>query len=123
MRFMGATFDPSALYRFNAVHQMLRQEGLTTAAIGAHVAGLQQRLLDGLSGSALATAELLNPLDGGPHARFLAFRSPRAAAWNGWLMQRDCVTDVRGDVLRIGLGLYHDEADIDALVSLASDLG
>ena len=122
MRFMGATFDPSALYRFNAVQQMLREEGLTAAAISAHVAGLQQRLLDGMSGSALATAELLNPLGGGPHARFLAFRSPRAAAWNGWLMQRNCVTDVRGDVLRIGLGLYHHETDIDAFADLARDL-
>jgi selenocysteine lyase/cysteine desulfurase len=122
MRFMGATFDPSALYRFNAVQQMLREEGLTTAAISAHVAGLQQCLLDGLSRSALAAAELLNPLGGGPHARFLAFRSPRAAEWNRWLMQRNCVTDVRGDVLRIGLGLYHDKADVDAFADLALGL-
>ena len=123
MRFMGATFDPSALYRFNAIQRMLRDEGLTTAAINVHVAGLQQRLLDGLSGNAFGAAELLNPLGGGPHARFLAFRSPRAAAWNSWLMERGCVTDVRGDVLRIGLGLYHDEADIHALAGLAADLG
>ena len=26
------------------------------------------------------------------------------------------VTDLRGDVLRIGLGLYHDENDIDQLI-------
>lgn len=122
MRFMGATFDPSALYRFNAIQQMLRAEGLATAAIAAHVAGLHARLLNGLSGTGLDGAELLNPLDGGPHARFLAFRSPRAAAWNGWLMERGCITDVRGDVLRIGLGLYHDKADIDAFVELARSL-
>ncbi len=123
MRFMGATFDPSALYRFNAVQRMLREEGLTTAAIGAHVARLQQRLLDGLAGSPVDGAELLNPLDGGPHARFLAVRSPKAAAWNGLLMERGCITDVRGDVLRIGLGLYHDQADVDAFVELARGLG
>ena len=122
MRFMGATFDPSALYRFNAVQRMLGEEGLTTAAISAHVAGLQQRLLEGLSGTPLGAAELLNPLGDGPHARFLAFRSPRAATWNGWLMQRNCVTDVRGDVLRIGLGLYHDEADVAAFADLARGL-
>ena len=33
MRFMGATFDPSAIYRFNAVQRMLRENGLTTAQI------------------------------------------------------------------------------------------
>lgn len=122
MRFMGATFDPSALYRFNAVQQMLRAEGLTTKAITALVAGLQRRLLDGLSGSALGNAEMLNPLDGHPHARFLAFRTTEAAAWNVRLMAQDCVTDVRGDVLRIGLGLYHDLADIDRFIELAGSL-
>src|SRR5205085_11975261 len=28
-RFMGATFDPSGLYRFNAVQRMLQENGLT----------------------------------------------------------------------------------------------
>jgi selenocysteine lyase/cysteine desulfurase len=122
MRFMGATFDPSALYRFNAVRRMLREEGLTTAVISKHVAGLQQRLLGALGGTVLGGAELLNPLDSRPHARFLAFRTPQAAAWNAALMARDCITDVRGDVLRIGLALYHDEGDIDAFAALAGDL-
>ena len=89
MRFMGATFDPSALYRFNAVRKMLRDEGLTTAAISDQVAGLHQQLLATLEGTALGAAELLNPLDGRPHARFLAFRSPKAAAWNAELMDRN----------------------------------
>ncbi len=122
MRFMGATFDPSALYRFNAIRRILREEGLTTAAISAHVAGLHNRLLGALDGTALAAAELLNPLDGRPHARFLSFRSPQAAAWNDALMAQDCITDVRGDVLRIGLALYHDEEDVDAFARLAQSL-
>ncbi|WP_205214966.1 MULTISPECIES: class V aminotransferase [Sphingomonas] len=112
MRFMGATFDPSALYRFLAVRRMLASEGLTTAAISTHVAGLQAQLLDAIAGTPLAEATLLNPLDSGPHARFLAFRSPRAAAWQQGLLAEDIVTDVRGEVLRIGLGLYHDADDI-----------
>jgi selenocysteine lyase/cysteine desulfurase len=29
---------------------------------------------------------------------------------------------VRGDVLRIGLGLYHEEADIDHFASFAAQL-
>jgi len=122
MRFMGATFDPSALYRFNAIQRMLQDEGLTTAAISAHVAGLQQRLFTAIGGTPLADAELLNPLDGKPHARFLAFRSPHAATWNAELMTKNCITDVRGDVLRIGLALYHDEADVDAFAALARSL-
>ena len=122
MRFMGATFDPSALYRFNAIQQMLAGEGLGTAAISAHVARLHQRFLLAVPGSALGDAELLNPLDGKPHARFLAFRSPKAAAWSEALMARGCVTDVRGEVLRLGFAIYHDEADVDALVQLVRGL-
>ena len=122
MRFMGATFDPSALYRFVAIRRMLAGEGLTTATISAHVAARQTQLLGSIEGTALADAELLNPLDGGLHARFLAFQSPRAADWQKHLMAADCVTDVRGDVLRIGLGLYHDPADIDAFAKLAAGL-
>ena len=118
MRFMGATFDPSALYRFNHIQAMLAEHGLTPARISAHVARLQQQLLDAIGGSALAEAELLNPLTGGPHARFLAFRDPAAAAWCQALAAQNCVTDVRGDVLRIGFGLYQDDTDVERLAEL-----
>jgi selenocysteine lyase/cysteine desulfurase len=112
MRFMGSTFDASGLYRFVAVRRMLEAEGLSTAAVSAHVARLQEQLLRGIGNTALGEAKLLNPLTGGPHARFLALRSPHAQRWQAELMARDVITDVRGDVLRIGLGLYHDEADV-----------
>jgi selenocysteine lyase/cysteine desulfurase len=122
MRFMGATFDPSALYRFNHVRRMLAENQLDTARISGHVAALQAQLLNAISGTALGQAELLNPLDGKPHARFLAFRTPRAQRWCAELMAKDCITDVRGDVLRIGLGLYNDAGDVDRFASLAAEL-
>jgi selenocysteine lyase/cysteine desulfurase len=123
MRFMGATFDASGLYRFLAVRRMLAEQGLTTARISAHVEALQQRLLSGLQGTALGSAELLNPLGRGtPHARFLAFRSPDAQRWCAELARAGCVTDLRGDVLRVGIGLYHDESDVNAFVALARSL-
>jgi selenocysteine lyase/cysteine desulfurase len=119
MRFMGATFDPSGLYRFNAVQRMLRENDISTAMISGYVATLQQQLVDSLGGTALADAELLNPPGPGPHARFLAFRSPEAQRWCAELKQKGCIVDVRGDVLRIGLGLYHDQEDIAAFARLA----
>ncbi len=122
MRFMGATFDPSALYRFNHIRAMLDANGLTTRRIAAHVAGLQAQMLDAIADSALGQAELLNPLDGRPHARFLAFRSPDAERWCGELGAHDCITDVRGDVLRIGFGLYHDATDVGRFEALAKSL-
>lgn len=122
MRFMGATFDPSALYRFTAVRRMLRENGLTTDRISAFVAALQQQLLGSIGNSPLSGAELLNPLDGGPHARFLAFRSPNAQRWHEQLKARNVITDVRGEVLRIGFGIYQDEADVDRLAGVLGAL-
>ena len=121
-RFMGATFDSGGLYRFNAIRRMLAGEGLTTASINARIAPLQAMLLEAITGTPLAEAELLNPLDGAAHARFLAFRHPKAARWYDQLRERNCITDVRGDVLRVGLSLYHDAADIDAFARLAGSL-
>ena len=122
-RFLGATFDPSALYRFTAVRRMLAENSLTTARISDHVAALQERLLDAISDTPLADAELLNPLDGTAHARFLAFRSEQAQRWYTSLKASNCITDVRGDVLRIGFGIYQDGQDVDRLVQLLGRLG
>ncbi|MCH8616800.1 class V aminotransferase [Sphingomonas sp. SM33] len=119
MRFMGATFDASGLYRFNAIKRMLKANGLTTGRVSAHVEALQEALLERLAGTSVGSAERLNrPGD----ARFLAFRSPEAQRWSNELKARNCITDVRGDVLRIGLAIYHDEADVDAFVALAKSL-
>ena len=96
--------------------------GLTTAAISAHVNGLQKALLERIETTALGSAELLNPLGEGPHARFLAFRSPSAQRWCEALLAEDCIVDVRGDVLRIGLGLYHDDSDIGRFAEIAAAL-
>ena len=121
-RFLGATFDPSGLYRFVAARRMLAQNGLTTTAISRHCEALQQQLLASLAKTRLGDAELLNPLDGRPHARFLAFRSPDAQRWHQALKAENCITDVRGDVLRIGFGIYQDESDVDRLVGLLGEL-
>ena len=79
-------------------------------------------MLDTIGGSLLAEAGLLNPLDGKPHARFLAFRSPNAQRWYAELKARNCITDVRGEVLRIGFGIYQDEEDVSRLVELLGEL-
>jgi selenocysteine lyase/cysteine desulfurase len=121
-RFLGATFDPSGLYRFVAVRRMLAENGLTTGRISAHCADLQRKLVEAISRTALGEAELLNPLESRTHARFLAFRTPHAQRWYSDLKARNCITDVRGDVLRIGFGIYQDEGDVDRLVELVGEL-
>lgn len=121
MRFMGATFDPSALYRFLHVRRMLVGEGLSTERISARVTELKERLAAALVASPLGPAELLDPPTAA--ARFLALRHPKAVEWQAGLMTHNCITDVRGDVLRLGLGLYHDEEDVDRFAETAGKLG
>lgn len=116
-RFLGATFDPSGLYRFVAAGRMLAAEGLSTAAVAAHATGLRRLLLEKIAaGEAgrLSEAVPINPPGDGPQARFLALRHPKALAWKQTLMEKDVAVDVRDDVLRVGLSIYHDEGDLAA---------
>jgi selenocysteine lyase/cysteine desulfurase len=120
-RFWGATFDASALYRFNAVRRMLDEANLTTASIADHARGLMQQFQVAVAaGEAgrLAGAELINPVAGeGARARFLAFHHDDAQAWRGRLVEADVITDVRDDVIRFGFGLYQDDADLERLIA------
>jgi selenocysteine lyase/cysteine desulfurase len=109
-RFLGATFDPTALYRFNAVQRWLDDIGTDVAEIHAHVAALQDRLLDLLSG-------VLPPPDADPRGHFLSIRLPDAGDVYSRLHDAGIVTDFRGDRLRIGLGLYHDADDVEAIAT------
>lgn len=110
-RFAGATYDPSGIYRLNAVLGWLEEEGVTPASIHAHARSLQDRFLFGEPN----LGELIPPppLERG---NFLTFRSETAADVYHSLHDRGVITDHRGDRLRIGFGVYHDEADVDLLL-------
>lgn len=122
-RFWGATFDVSALYRFNAARRALAEAGLDTAAVADHARGLAEAFEAAIrSGHAgrLEDAHVLNPVQGeAPRARFLALRHPDAATWRARLLDAGVVSDVRDDVIRFGFGLYQDEADLDRLIQIA----
>ncbi len=117
-RFLGATFDPSGLYRMNAVLSWLESEGVGPAEVAAHVRVLQERFL--VAGA--APGELIPPQ---PHGRgsFLTFRTERAGDLYRQLHDGGVVTDYRRDRLRIGFGVYHDESDVDRLVAALGALG
>lgn len=125
-RFWGATFDCSALYRFNAVREMLDQQELDTAAVAGHARDLARRFQAAVQGGdpgVLAEADILNPVEGdGPRARFLALRHPQAQAWCAALRRAGVVADVRDDVMRFGFGLYQDPQDVDRLIAACADL-
>ncbi len=119
-RFLGATFDPSGLYRLNAVMDWLAALGLTAADIHARVTTLAAALVGALDAARLpgfAAADLVVPLSESSRGNFLAYRSPHADRHQARLMAAGIVTDRRGDTLRLGLGLYHDAADIPPIAA------
>jgi selenocysteine lyase/cysteine desulfurase len=114
-RFLGATFDVSALYRFNAVQNWLSQEGLTVAKMLGHVRGIERAFLSELSGP--LNTKMLMVQDEDRRGRFLAFRTKEAGAITANLAAQNIIVDCRGDRLRVGFGIYHEEKDAAVLAS------
>lgn len=122
-RFLGATFDPSGIYRFNAVQDMLAEQGLTKEIMSRHVQALLAQLSDKIAAGeagALKEAAQLNDVSQLPCARFLALQHPNAQDWQKALHKAGVMSDVRGDVLRLGLAIYHSDADVERFCKLAA---
>ena len=116
-RFAGATYDVSGIYRMQAVLGWLEASEVTVADIRAHVVDLQDRFL----AAANLPGELIPP---SPQDRgnFLTFRSATAADTYRALHELGVITDYRADRLRIGFGIYQDEADVDRLIEVLAEL-
>jgi selenocysteine lyase/cysteine desulfurase len=116
-RFLGATFDVSGLYRFNAVQEWLAQQNLSVGTMLGAVRRLERLFLATLTTtSRISPAQLMLP-DESKRARFLAFRTADADAITRELLARNIIVDCRADRLRIGFGIYHDAADVLALAA------
>jgi len=116
-RFSGATFDPSGIYRMDAVLGWLQSESVTPSVIREHVIGLQRRFMD-----SIAVPWPLVPPDGTERGNFLAFATEDAASIYETLHDRGVITDYRGDRIRIGFGVYHDTGDVDRLVGTVGEI-
>ena len=121
-RFLGATFDPSGLYRMTAVFDWMDRIGLTVDAIHAHAVRLQSLFLEAVQRAHIAPfleATLITPLDADhTHGNFLAFESREAKAIHDRLAAANIVTDVRGSRLRVGFGCYHAADEIPEIVAV-----
>jgi kynureninase len=118
MRFFGATFDASGLYRFNAAMRWLAELGVDFGAVHAHVERLQREFVAALSANPISALPLdrLVPTVGMPRGNFLTFALPWAAEVEAALTERHVRVDRRRDRLRFGFGVYHDENFVEPLV-------
>jgi selenocysteine lyase/cysteine desulfurase len=113
-RFLGATFDPSGLYRLAAVFDWTEAIGLTVPAIHAHVMELEALFLKEIAGVApLQQARLVTPV---PRGHFLTFETEAAPAMHKRLAAANIVTDLRHDRIRFGFGCYHVRQEIPPAV-------
>ena len=118
-RFLGATFDPIGLYRLNAVMELLARLRLDIAEIHRHSHRLQAmfaRELVATSSAELHPDRLVVPIANRDRGNFLTFRTGSAGDLHRRLLAAGIVTDYRGDRLRFGFGIYHDDEDIDRLM-------
>lgn len=119
-RFLGATFDPSGLYRLNSVMRWLAAIEVDAAKAHARAQAVAAALLAELEAGAipgLGVADLIPGITPDCRGNFLAFRSAAAATLHDAFAAAGIVTDVRGNVLRLGFGLYHDPADAPGIAA------
>ena len=124
-RFMGATFDPSGLYRMRAALDWMAARGLDAATIHAHVMALQGMMLADISRRPIGLfdpAHLVVPAQEMSRGNFLTFDHPDAADWKARLKAKNMVVDVRDTRLRVGFGLYHNAGDVERLLKRLREL-
>lgn len=121
-RFMGGTYDPTGLYRLNAVMDWMQREKFTVAQIHRHAAEMQALFFDLVTRHDLLKGAELIPPQGNPRGNFLIFRHRAASEWRQQLLDLNVVTDCRDDRLRIGFGVYHEPADVTALAERIAEL-
>ncbi|WPU66397.1 aminotransferase class V-fold PLP-dependent enzyme [Peredibacter starrii] len=127
MAFMGATQDPSGLYRFNAAWDLFESEGLSVEAIHTYVRELQQEFLKGIPKSFIAGHNLtpLFDLNLGWHGHFLTFEAATLEEAEGIqeaLKKVSVLIDRRGKRLRFGFGLYQNKADVHQVLERLGNL-
>jgi len=118
-RFWGATFDPSGIYRFNAVMGWMDHAGLTVDKIHNHVSGLQDYFLEQIGSidfPVLNSANQVTPSDHSKRGHFISYKADDISATVDALKKRGIIVDARYPYVRFGFGLYHDMGDIDEFI-------
>ncbi len=120
-RFAGSTYDPTSHYRAAEVFGFFERERLTPERLreaSRHQIGLLARAFDALDlDPAVVARDRARPLE--EVAGFLALAAPKAETLCAALKTRGVLTDVRGDVLRLGPAPYLTDGQLgDAIAAL-----
>lgn len=119
MRFAGSTFDVSGCYRFNSVVETFKKEEIPFYKIHERIIELKKYFINSIEKSSikkLTIDKIICDQEEMTRAHFVAFRIDNANAIEVTLAKNNIIVDSRGDRLRFGFGLYHDNQDIDLLI-------
>ena len=124
MRFFGATFDPSGLYRAVFTLRFMDDQGLTPAVLRAQSIKATSRIIDGFEARGLDRfrIEVASPREPDARGGFVALRSPHAKKLQTRLKERGVWTDCRHDLLRLGPAPYTTSSEIDRALDLLAEM-
>lgn len=124
LRFFGATFEPTSLYRALHVLRWMDKLGLTPEVLRAASLLRTGRLLDRYDDLRLAGRGLglATPRAESERGGFVAFRHARAVELSRALRARGIHTDARGDLLRLGPAPYTTSGELDRAMTVLADL-
>jgi len=117
-RFLGATFDPTSLYRANAVMDWMNEVGLSVKVLRQQASRQTSLLVECFEASGLIEKgfELASPRDSARRGSFVSFRHANAKAICHKLAASGLRTDARNDLLRLGPGPYTSSTDCEQAI-------
>jgi kynureninase len=112
MRFAGATFDPSSVYRAEAVLAHWDRFGLDVERLRAVSVRQTRRILARFDARGRG-AEVMSPREDARRGGFVVVRAPGAEAIVTRLRARGVLVDARNEALRLGPAPYLTDDEID----------
>jgi selenocysteine lyase/cysteine desulfurase len=124
MRFFGATFDPTALYRGVYVLRFMDEMGMTVTALREVSLAATSLIIDAYDSLALASTGLVlaTPREPARRGAFVAFRRDDAKLVCARLAERGVRADVRGPLLRVGPAPYLTSAEIMGAMEILAEV-
>ncbi len=120
-RFAGATFDPSSVYRAEAVLDHWDRFGLSPAHLRAISTRQTTRILAALDAAGLGE-QVMSARDPARRGGFVAVRVSDGDTTTAALRQKNVFVDARRNVVRLGPAPYLEDAEIDRGVEAFIDV-
>ncbi len=114
MGFAGATMDFTAMYRLLSVLELFEKEKITIEQIHQYIQNLQKDFLENSS-----LKNFIGDTSLQYQGHFLTYQFSSVQETKNYVQQlrsHNIIVDARGERLRFGFGMYHDNNDVKLLI-------